>query len=173
MDQCCTTPWCPKRRWVVQILPFSTVSPWPQNRLNVKHGLGMMREMDKVKQYQLGVFRWSLVGKIDESGQTRSAWLDHNADFGPEGLWESRDMFSEAVGNIPEAWVQYLNYIKGKMIMLSCHWLVKYWTSNCRISVGAFRFTLATSLYQAKTEIEGTTFWPQWQPTTASSCTPG
>jgi hypothetical protein len=84
----------------------------------VKHGLGMMREMDKVKQYQLGVFSWSLVGDFDENGQPRCAWLDHNGDFGPEGLRAFKDMFGEAVGNILEAWVQYLNYIKGKMIML-------------------------------------------------------
>ncbi|EDR07823.1 uncharacterized protein LACBIDRAFT_298027 [Laccaria bicolor S238N-H82] len=86
--------------------------PDVQRKLNSKHGLGMMREMDKVKQYQLGVFSWSLVGDIDENGQHRSAWLDHNADFGPEGLREFRDMFPEAVGNILEAWVQYLNYIQ-------------------------------------------------------------
>ncbi|EDR06209.1 uncharacterized protein LACBIDRAFT_329028 [Laccaria bicolor S238N-H82] len=34
--------------------------PDVQRKLNSKHGLGMMREMDKVKQYQLGVFSWSL-----------------------------------------------------------------------------------------------------------------
>lgn len=97
-----------------------------ENRLHAKHGLGMMREMDKVKQYQLGVFSWSVVGDIDQNGQPRSAWLDHNADFGPEGLREFKDMFPEAVGSILEAWVQYLNYIKGKMIMLLRPWLLKY-----------------------------------------------
>ena len=86
----------------------------------------MMREMDKVKQYQLGVFSWSLVGDIDEKGQPRSAWLDHNGDFGPEGLRAFKDMFPDAVGNVLEAWVQYLNYIKGKMIMLLRPQLVKY-----------------------------------------------
>lgn len=96
---------------------LSAPSHLDHNRLNAKHGLGMMREMDKVKQYQLGVFSWSLVGDIDENGQPRSAWLDHNGDFGPEGLREFKDMFPEAVGNILEAWVQYLNYVKGKMIM--------------------------------------------------------
>ncbi|EDQ98900.1 uncharacterized protein LACBIDRAFT_335564 [Laccaria bicolor S238N-H82] len=34
--------------------------PDVQRKLNSKDGLGMMREMDKVKQYQLGVFSWSL-----------------------------------------------------------------------------------------------------------------
>ena len=28
-----------------------------------------MREMDKVKQYQLGVFSWSVVSDIDQNGQ--------------------------------------------------------------------------------------------------------
>ena len=58
------------------------------------------------------------MGDFDENGQPRCAWLDHNGDFGPEGLRAFKDMFGEAVGNILEAWVQYLNYIKGKMIML-------------------------------------------------------
>ena len=45
----------------------------------------MLREMDKVKNYQLGLVSWGLIARYDLKGDCNWMFIDHNTEFGPAG----------------------------------------------------------------------------------------
>ena len=73
----------------------------------------MLREMEKVKSYQLGLVSWGLITHYDDKGECNWMFIDHNPEFGPGGTPTFESMFPNEVKSICEAWATYSEHIQG------------------------------------------------------------
>lgn len=72
----------------------------------------MLREMDKVKHYQLGILSCGLITHYDSKGDPIWMFIDHNSEFGPPGIPTFESMFSSEVQEISKAWVSYCQHLQ-------------------------------------------------------------
>jgi len=79
----------------------------------------MLREMDKVKHYQLGLVSWSLITHYDSKGNCNWMCIDHNAEFGTAGTPTFESMFPNEVKDISEAWATYCEHIEGRRMTMT------------------------------------------------------
>jgi len=73
----------------------------------------MVREMENVKSYQLGLVSWGLITHYNNKGDCNWMFIDHNPEFGPAGTPTFESMFPNEVKDICEAWVTYCEHIQG------------------------------------------------------------
>lgn len=74
----------------------------------------MLKEMNRVKRYHLGLMSWGMETYFDEKGQARYIWNDHSDEFGlPAGAQKFEVMFKEQVLEVSKAWITYCIHIKG------------------------------------------------------------
>ena len=72
----------------------------------------MLREMDKVKYYQLGLVSCGLITHYDSKGDPNWMFLDHTPEFGSPGVPSFESMFRNEVQEISKAWAAYCEHIK-------------------------------------------------------------
>ena len=81
-------------------------------RLFARSGYKMLREMDKVKYYQLGLVSCGLITHYDSKGDPNWMFLDHTPEFGSPGVPSFESMFRNEVQEISKAWAAYCEHIK-------------------------------------------------------------